>query len=288
MPDDRGEPPRRRQQQIEVDAGVVAHTLQHVDDVFGTDVAGRARRKRATAQSAETAFEADHAGGEPCENVGEPHAPRIVKVQRQRQIGPALPHDANESFDAGGVRHAGCVAEGYPGDAEIDVARDAIDDLRVGYDTFERTAKGSRDRADGACAAAAKNVEHVAKAIEGLRDAAPHVGAVVRLRCRHDHHDFIDVGRQRPLRTTRIRDQCDVGHGWIATDTGHDFGRVAQIRHRLGRHERCGFDLGDTGCGQQVDQLDLALGGNEIRFDLQAVARDDVMDVYALVHMTTS
>ena len=70
----------------------------------------------------------------------------------------------------------------------------------------------------------------------------------------------------------------------FAADAGHDLGGVAQIRHRLGRHERGRLDLRDAGGGQQIDQFDLALGGNETRFDLQPVARDDVVDEYAFGH----
>jgi hypothetical protein len=54
------------------------------------------------------------------------------------------------------------------------------------------------------------------------------------------------------------------------------------------RHERRRLDLGDAGCRKQVDQLDLAFGGNESGFDLQAVARDDIVDVDALGHVSTS
>src|SRR5207244_13621116 len=80
----------------------------------------------------------------------------------------------------------------------------------------------------------------------------------------------------------RIGHQRNVADVRVAADARHHRLRVAQVRHRIGRDERGRFDLGDAGFGEPVDELDLLLGGNELRLDLKAVAGDDVVDIDAL------
>src|SRR5262245_18456356 len=54
----------RLQQRVEANAGVEAHRLQHEHQIFGGDVAARAGRVRATAETAERSIERTNAGVE--------------------------------------------------------------------------------------------------------------------------------------------------------------------------------------------------------------------------------
>ncbi len=169
----------------------------------------------------------------------------------------------------------------------VDIAGDGVQHLLLGDDALERTAERSRQRAGDRLAAAARDVEHLGEAVERFGDAAPHVGAVVRFRYRDHQHHFIDIGCERALGAARIRHQRDIRNRRVARDAGHHAFRVAQVRNRLGRHERRRLYLGQPGGGEPVDQLDLALGRHPLRLDLQAVAGDDVVDENPLVHGCT-
>ncbi len=124
-----------------------------------------------------------------------------------------------------------------------------------------------------------------ATAGERLGHAAPHVGAVVRLRCRDHKHDLVELRGERALGAARVRHQRDVGHVGIAADSRHHFRGVAELRNRLRRDERRRLDLGHTGLRKAVDDLDLALGGNPVRLDLESVACNDVVNEDALAHI---
>src|SRR6266568_8475622 len=96
MPDDLLQAMRSLEHPIEIDARVVAHALQHVHDVLGADIAGRARREGAAAQPTEATFETHDASRETGENVCQTHAARVVKMQRQREVRKALCYSANK------------------------------------------------------------------------------------------------------------------------------------------------------------------------------------------------
>ena len=209
-------------------------------------------------------------------------------MQRQVEIRKALRHGAHELLDLSGVGHSGRVAEGDAAHAKIDVARNAVDDLRFGSDALERTAECGRDRSDDADTTATKHFEYPAETGERFGDAAADVGAVVRFRRRHDEHDLVQFCGQCALRAARVRHQRDIGDGRIAADPRHHLGRVAEVWHGLGRYERGRLDLGDTGGRKKIDDLDLALGRYPRRLDLETVAGDDIVNEDALAHAFTS
>ena len=107
----------------------------------------------------------------------------------------------------------------------------------------------------------------------------------MRLGSRYDQHDLVDIGRECALGAARVRHQRDVGHLGIAADAGHHFRCVAQLWNRLRRDERRRLDLGHTGLRQPIDDLDLALGRNPVRFDLESVARHDIVNEDAFGHI---
>src|SRR6185436_19635340 len=70
----------RDEQLLQIDAGFHAHALEHEHQVLGDDIAARAGRERAAAESAHRAVEAAHAflvGGE---GIGDAEAARVVEM----------------------------------------------------------------------------------------------------------------------------------------------------------------------------------------------------------------
>src|SRR4051812_3491907 len=67
----------------EVDAGVDAGALKHVDEVFGGDVAGGVGGEGAAAEAAAAGVEDPHAGLVAGEGVGDASAAGIVEMQAQ-------------------------------------------------------------------------------------------------------------------------------------------------------------------------------------------------------------
>ena len=69
-----------------IDSGVEPGLFQEVDQVLGADVAGGARRERASAEAGDRRLELAHAEVEPDHHVGESHAARVVEVERDRKL----------------------------------------------------------------------------------------------------------------------------------------------------------------------------------------------------------
>ena len=72
-------------ERVEIDTGVDVHVLEHVDQVLGDDVAGRARRVGAAAEPADRRVVARDAAAEAGEHVREAGAARVVEVQPDRR-----------------------------------------------------------------------------------------------------------------------------------------------------------------------------------------------------------
>ena len=58
-------------------------------------------------------------------------------------------------------------------------------------------------------------------------------------------------------------------------DSGQDFGRISHLRNPSWRYEGAGFDHGQAGIGQPVDQLDLYSRRDDNLLVLKPVARTD-------------
>ena len=95
LPSDRPEDGLRRARRLdellEVDPRLVAHLVEHRDEVLGRDVAGGPGRDRAPAQLAERRLERAHAGVERGQDVGEARPARVVEVGGQlRPLQPVV------------------------------------------------------------------------------------------------------------------------------------------------------------------------------------------------------
>src|SRR4051812_2258242 len=69
-------------QLVEIDAGLDAHAVQHVDEIFGGQVAGGTRSVGAAAQASDCGIEIANAELQPHERVGERRAASVMKMQR--------------------------------------------------------------------------------------------------------------------------------------------------------------------------------------------------------------
>ena len=92
--DDGGNFARDCDQFVEIDPRVVTHFLEHVNEIFRADISRRAGRERATAQARHRRIVTHDAHLQSGEHVGQSHAARIVKVQRDVRAGKALHHRA--------------------------------------------------------------------------------------------------------------------------------------------------------------------------------------------------
>ena len=71
---------------------------QHEHEVLGADIAGGALvgGERAAAEAGDGRVENRDAHLQPGIGVGDPHAARVVQMQRQRQVGKPLAHLADQ------------------------------------------------------------------------------------------------------------------------------------------------------------------------------------------------
>ena len=83
----------RGKQAVEVEAGIKTFTLEKVDQIFGRDIADRARREWAAAEAAERPVEAAHAFLQSGKDIGEREAESVVQVQiAQPRLADLLAH----------------------------------------------------------------------------------------------------------------------------------------------------------------------------------------------------
>ena len=93
-----------------------------------------------------------------------------------------------------------------------------------------------------------------------------------------DRVDGVHAGVHRPHGALVVWDEGGVLRPRPPMDLRHDLFCVAELGHRLGVDERCHFDTREAGLREQVDDLDLLLGRDEIRLDLEPVTGSDFAD----------
>ena len=94
--------------------------------------------------------------------------------------------------------------------------------------------------------------------------------------------DRVHSRLDRPHGALLVGHQRRVARAGPAGDARHDLLGVAQLRDHLGMHERRHLDARHTRRGQQVDDLDLLIGGDEVRLDLEPVPGPDLTDRHTL------
>ena len=118
--------------------------------------------------------------------------------------------------------------------------------------------------------------------LEAHGDRAVDVLPRERLRRRAEHGDFGRTGSHRGGEALQVRHQHRIGHPRLAPDTRHHVRAVRHLRDPLRRHERGRLDRRQPRVREAFDQRDLDVGGDGLRFVLQAVARADLDDLDVL------
>ena len=200
-------------QRVEVDAGVDPHVVEHVHEILGDDVAGRARRVRAAAEPADRRVEPTHAAVERrrrrwrgrcracCGSAARRSRSAIADpVERVEQVvdarGVAMPVvSPNDSRSAPpSSRCAGDAAQ----------PRSARRRLRTGSRT--RSTRSPRPASPASCAIA---VSTCAPSSDSATDRL-HVLLVVRLARAHHDLELVGLGRDRALGALHVRHQRPV------------------------------------------------------------------------------
>src|SRR5580704_8479087 len=95
----------------EVDAGHRPERVQCLQRVLGADIAGGARRERATTDATDRPVEATNAGIECGDHVGDAESTRVVHVQRQAIDGYGRGRERAHRGDIDRIRHADRVGD---------------------------------------------------------------------------------------------------------------------------------------------------------------------------------
>jgi hypothetical protein len=264
---------------IEVDAGVDAQALHHVQHVLGGDVAGRALGVRAAAQSRYRRVVNRDAQLQAGVDVGQRLAVGIVEVARQAVDAELANGAFHHRLRLARRGHADGV-----GDVDFVAAQVAHASHHVGH-RIERhfalvgAAKGAADAAAQALAAVLGGFRHAFKPGDRFGDRAVDVLLRERFRGRTEDHHFIGLRRQRRFKALHVGRQRRVDHARLARNPSHHLLAGGHLRHPFGRDEGRRFDIPEAGAGQAVHQLDLDLGWHAFFFILQAVARTDFDDL---------
>lgn len=105
------EPLGRLDQFAKIEPGFKPSAFQHVDDIFGGDIARRRRCKRTSANSAATCIDDINAGLDGRSDIGEPGAARVMKVQAQVHVRGFHTHAFDDRSNIPRCGDADCVAE---------------------------------------------------------------------------------------------------------------------------------------------------------------------------------
>ena len=108
---------RSGQKGRQIDAGLEAHPVEHMNEVFRADITRRARREGAPADSAEGSVEAVRARMKCCQNVRQARATGIMKMKREFEAGEFQRHATDEIEHLPWIGHAGGVGKGHAREA---------------------------------------------------------------------------------------------------------------------------------------------------------------------------
>src|SRR5262245_2925153 len=218
-------------QLLEIDAGVDAQAVEHVDHVFGGDVAGGSLRVGAASQSRDRAVESLHPQLERGIDVGERLAVGVVIVPADPGhgdlAGDRLDHgtDLLRRADAYGVAQRDLVAA-----HAVKLAGEQRH--RGGPDlSFVGAARDDRDVAANAYSARFGRLDDGREALQALADRAVDVLAAEGLGRGAEYRDLLCARRTRGLETFHVGNQHGVGDARALPDPGHHLGVIRHLWH---------------------------------------------------------
>src|SRR6266849_2463561 len=260
------------QDRHQVDARFYAQTIEHVDHVFGGDVAGRALGVRAAAETGHRAVEGSHARLERGVDISQRLSVGVVVVTAEladRDLfcnGFDHRADASRCSDSDRVAQRNLVAAHL-----VELFRQRGDSLRL-HLAFVGASRRAGNVAAHAHLACPRGLDDRGEALEALRDAAVDVPPAKRLGGGTEYGDLLGARGARRFEALQVRHEHRVGHARLPAQPGHDLRAVGHLRNPFGRNEGGRFDRGQPRVGEAVDEVDLDLGRNPPRFVLQAIA----------------
>ena len=274
------------EQRGQVDAGVESHAMQHVDEVFGGNVARGCRRERTTADAAAARVQRAHAGLDRGVGIGETGVAGVVEVRAQF-------HARQRRRAAAPTSSVTCVGTATPmvsaiGDFVGIARRQPFRERRSRASAATSPSKGQPKaveivicaRIPASRAASAMS----SQAVDALFDAAALV-ALAEGFAGGDGHAHLGASRRvRAIESLAVQHQADV------TRAGALLG--ASAASTSSASAICGTRLGFTKLAtsmrrrparrQAADEFDLRGRRQHLRFALQAIARPDFHDLDVL------
>lgn len=278
------------EQLVEVDTGVIPTLVEHVDQVFGRGVAGRAWCEGATAESrnrglhtVRTALQGGHA-------VDDAHVAGIMNVNIEFIPGEGLLHSTENLLDQGWIGDADRIAEGEVVNA--DVAHFA-DELEQGTSGLHLSLEGTAENGGDVLGDLhlRKGVTDLFEFIQGLLAGALDVVHVVGLAQGHDGRDLSEACVPGCLGAVEIGNQGKELHAAVAVFLQNmigDLPGVAHLRDGLGADEGGDLHLLIAGVDDAVDDVQLDFRGDEFLDTLESVAGADFYYFDFLIHFISS
>src|SRR5688572_25391612 len=270
-------------QRLEVDSGLDAFAVQHVDEVLGPDVPGRPRGERAPADAADGRVEHGGARLERGERV------RVAGVAGVVQVGsdgrPRKLRAADDVPDLPRHRDADRVGE----DDLIDGRREPLGEVddAPGVDrALERAAEGDANRDGGADAVRPRALRDALRGGHRLLDGGVLVPPVEALGGGEGEVDLVQPGGGQPVVAALVEREAGVDDAVAALEALDDLFGAGHLRHQLGVHEADRLDAAETRPGEPVHEVRAHRRLEGLRLVLEAVARPHVADRHA--HSTPS
>ena len=278
MVDDLHDAAADRHRLIEIDPGLDAHFVAHVQHVLGRHVSGRAGDEWAAAHTGERAVIAREAGLHASEDVGDAQSARVVEVKPPRHLWVGLGHLRADRVDLRRVGLTGGVGERDLMDADGKVGVHDLLDVGERDLTVPRRTERHGDRTGDLNAGASGRVHAGAEAGDGFGGRAVEISKVVCLARGNVQLDLFAAAGRSALHALEVCNQRAVFHTLAAQQGGKDLVRVRHLRHGFRAHERADLDDGKARVRGGFDQLLLFLHGEDAALILQAVPRADLAE----------
>ncbi len=108
-----------RQQFSEVNARIIAHAVEHIDQVLAGGISGGPRRKGTAAQTAQRRLHSGDTALDGGQGVGDAHVPGVVDMYAEGHIGVLLQQSGHLLPNLGRVGHANGVAQVDTADTHV-------------------------------------------------------------------------------------------------------------------------------------------------------------------------
>ena len=265
---------------VEVDAGVHAHAVQHVDHVFGRHIAGRALGIGTAPQPRHGGVELPDTHLQAGQGVGQGLAIGVVEMARHVVDIVVLQGGFHGALHLARCAHAYGV--GHTDMLHADVLHQAGQHAHAfGRDlALVRATHGARHGATHTDALDKRGGHHRTETLDALRNRAIDIALAESLTGSGEHHNLLrpelrwrGYGR---LEALQIRREHRIPHARAAPDAGHHLAVVGHLRHPFRAHETRDLDFLQPGVLQAVHEFDLDIGRDGLLFVLQAVARANV------------